>query len=82
VRRKTWVPAAAGVLAVAAATGGVVGAIRLAGSDSRAGAAGEHREGGKGQALGHGLPGWDPDLSGAIGRLAVLRGQPVALRTL
>ena len=42
----------------------------------RTGAAGEHREGGKGDALGHGLPGWDPDLSGAIGRLAVLGDQP------
>ena len=42
----------------------------------RTGAAGEHREGGKGDALGHGLPGWDPDLSGAIGRLAVRRDQP------
>ena len=30
----------------------------------------------EGGALRHGLPGWDPDLSGAIGRLAVLRDQP------
>ena len=42
----------------------------------RTGAAGEHREGGTGEALGHGLPARDPDLSGAIGRLAVRRDQP------
>ena len=30
----------------------------------RTGAAGEHREGGNGEALGHGLRGWDPDLLG------------------
>ena len=39
-------------------------------------AAGEHRDGGEGRALGHGLPGRDPDLPSASGRLAVLRGQP------
>ena len=42
----------------------------------RRAAAGEHREGGEGEALGHGLPGWDPDPSGAVGRLAVLRDRP------
>jgi hypothetical protein len=42
----------------------------------RAAFAGEHRAGGDEAALGDGLPAWDPDLSGAIGRLAVLRDQP------
>ena len=68
---------AAAVLVAAAATGGVVvmsGA--RAGDRGRAGAAGEHRDGGAGEALGHGLPGRDPDLSGATGRLAVRRDQP------
>ena len=41
----------------------------------RAGAAGEHRDGGAGEALGHGLPVRDTDLPGAIGRLAVRRDQ-------
>ena len=51
--------------------------VRCRASDpGRTGAAGEHREGGEGEALGHGLPGRDPDLSGATGRLAVLRDQP------
>ena len=49
---------------------------REAAGRGRAAAAGEHREGGEEDALGHGLPGGDPDLSGAIGRLAVLRDQP------
>ena len=65
------------VLAVAIATGGVV--VMSSGKQAdlcRTGAAGEHREGGKAGALGHGLPGWDPDLSGGTGRLAVLRDQP------
>ena len=77
VRRKTWALAAAAVLVAAAATGGVVVDVRCRARDrGRAGAAGEHREGGAGRALGHGLPGRDPDLPGAIGRLAVLRDQP------
>ena len=42
----------------------------------RTGAAGEHRQGGKADTLGHGLPGWDPDLSGGPGRFAVLGDQP------
>ena len=37
---------------------------REASDPGRTGAAGEHREGRNGEALGHGLPGWDPDLSG------------------
>ena len=49
---------------------------REASGPGRTAAAGEHREGGKEDALGHGLPGRDPDLSGAIGRLAVLGDQP------
>ena len=36
----------------------------------------QHREGGAGRALGDGLPGRDPDLPGAVGRLAVPRDQP------
>ena len=77
MRRKTWALAAAAVLVAVTATGGVVVHVQRQASDpGRTGAAGEHREGGEGQALGHGLPGWDADLSGAIGRLAVLRDQP------
>ena len=77
VRRKTWALAAAAVLVAATATGGVVAMSGArAGDPGRAGAAGEHREGGAGEALGHGLPGRDPDLPGAIGRLAVRRDQP------
>jgi hypothetical protein len=43
---------------------------------SRPGAGGRHRQGGEGRALGDGLRGWDPDLSGAVGWLAVSRDQP------
>ena len=49
---------------------------RQATGPGRTAAAGEHRAGGEQDALGDGLPGRDPDLSGAIGRLAVLRDQP------
>ena len=42
----------------------------------RPGAGGEHRDGGAGRALGDGLPGRDPDLPGAVGRLALPRDQP------
>ena len=77
VRRKTWVLAAAAVL-VAASRHRRRGrhVRREASGPGRTAAAGEHRAGGEEDALGHGLPGWDPDLSGAIGRLAVLRDQP------
>ena len=78
VRRKTWVLAAAAVLAAVTVTGGVLvmsGAKRQA-LAAAAGAAGEHRAGGEEDALGDGLRGRDPDLSGAVGRLAVLGDQP------
>ena len=78
VRRKTWVLAAAAVL-VAVSRHRRRGSSRPAPKQAgrgRAAAAGEHRAGGEEDALGDGLPGRDPDLSGAIGRLAVLRDQP------
>ena len=49
---------------------------RRAGDRGRAGGVGEHRAGAGGQAVGRGLPGRDPDLPGAAGRLAVLGDQP------
>ena len=69
--------AGAAVLVAVAVTGGGGRAVRWrAGDRGRAGGVGEHRDGGEGQALGRGLPGRDPDLPGAAGRLAVLRDQP------
>ncbi len=77
VTRKTWVLAGAAVLAVANRHRRRGRHVQCEASDlGRTGAAGEHREGGKAGALGHGLPGWDPDLSGGTGRLAVLGDQP------
>ena len=76
VMRKTWVLAGGGVLAAVART--VAGVIATSSAKQRApaaqGTAGEHGEGAEGKALGHGLPEWDPDLSGAIGRFAVRGG--------
>ena len=77
--RKTWVLAGAAVLVAVTVTGGVVA---MSSAKQATPAAQEPpantATGGKGDALGHGLPGWDPDLSGAIGRLAVRRDQPDA----
>ncbi len=42
----------------------------------RASAAGRHHAGGEENAVGDDLAGWDPDLSGAVRRLAVLGDQP------
>ena len=71
VTRKAWVLAAAAVTASAAAAWS-----RCQASTRPHAGAGEHRQGAAGGALVHGLPAWDPDLSGAIGRLAVRRDQP------
>jgi hypothetical protein len=46
---------------------------RAATGPGRTAGADEHCAGGEEDALGDGLPGWDPDLSGAVGRLAVFR---------
>ena len=67
---------AAVVVAVAGAGAVVVMASAERGDPGRARAAGDHRDGGAGSALGHGLPVRDPDLPRAIGRLAVLGDQP------
>ena len=76
MRRKTWALAAAAVLAAAVATGGVV---VMSGAKPQARPHSSRRRTLRRcsrDALGDGLPGRDPDLSGAIGRLAVLRDQP------
>jgi hypothetical protein len=78
---QTWVLAAAPILIALAATGGAVITGRSeATGPSRAAVAGDDG-GAEEDALGDGLPAWDPDLPGAIGRLAVFRGQPVLLTT-
>ena len=75
VRRRTWALAAAAVLVAA-----IAGVVVMSGAEHPAaaaqGAGGGHRQGGEGRALGDGLPGRDPDLPGAIGRLALPRDQP------
>ncbi len=76
MRRTTWVLAAAAVLVVVAVTGGVVLMSGAATGPGHAAVAGEHCAGGEEDALPDGLPAWDPDLPGAIGRLAVLCDQP------
>ena len=77
MKRKTWVLAGAAVLVAAVATGVVVA---TSGAKQAAPAAQEPPANtakvAKRAALGHGLRGRDPDLPGAIGRLAVFGDQP------
>ncbi len=77
VTRKTWVLAGAAVLVAVGRHRRRGRTVRCEASDlGRNRAAGEHREGGKEDTLGHGLGGRGPDLSGAIGRFSVLGDQP------
>ena len=77
VRRKTWALAAAAVLVAATATGGVV---VMSGAEHPTAAAqappANTAKVEQGKLSADGLPGRDPDLPGATGRLAVLRDQP------
>ena len=77
VMRKKWVVAGAAVLVAVGTIGAVVatsGSKQPAQAAQRA--ASEHRDGATGEALGHGLGKRDPDLPGAIGRIAVHGDQP------